>query len=70
MKLIEMTEQEFLDISEAVRLANWFHRTRDQMNAVLHCSDVRFSPLTEKLNLAASLILSIDEANSGKPADR
>lgn len=66
--MIEMTDREFVDISDAVRMASGFLRRRDQMNAILHCQEVRWSPLTEKVDQAALLLRDL-LGNAGQPKE-
>jgi hypothetical protein len=48
----ELQRRRLVGIVETLRDALTFHHHRDRMNAAIHCADVRWSPLTVKIEEA------------------
>ena len=63
----DCTLEDLIHIHATLREGILFLRRRDQMNAALHQDDVRFSPLTLRLQHTQGLLTELIDAAQGKP---
>lgn len=55
-----------LDIHSVLRNVSYYLVHRDEMNAKIHCADVRLSPLTIKVRDATTQIARLIRESGGK----
>lgn len=60
---MEVDRSDLLKINDAVHAAVEFHEKRDEMNSYLHLGEVRYSPLTSRLQAEQARLLSFLESD-------
>jgi hypothetical protein len=54
---ITLEFSEWSQIEEALSWADDFFEARDEMNAQVHCSPIRYSPITERVMAARAMLV-------------